>query len=154
MMKVQEYRGHIRNWKALCEELGIDVNLSRAERETAILLSAYARWDTEMALHMHGMFSFALWDEEANRIFCLRDPFGTKPFYYYVTETGNLLCGTTIRRIMEQPGFKKVLNDKLLQIYMTMTYTPGEDTFFEGVKKLLPGRYLIWENGKAELGNL
>ncbi|MBQ2668398.1 MAG: asparagine synthetase B [Clostridia bacterium] len=150
MMKVQEYRGHIRNWKALCEELGIDVNLSRTERETAILLSAYARWGTEMALHMHGMFSFALWDEDANRKFCLRDPFGTKPFYYYVTETGNLLCGTTIRRIMEQPGFKKVLNDKLLQIYMTMTYTPGEDTFFEGVKKLLPGRYLIWENGKAE----
>ncbi len=151
MIKVKEYRGHIRNWEALCEELGIDKSLNRKEREDAILTKAYETWGYDMADHMHGMFAFALWDEEAQRLFCLRDQFGTKPFYYYVTEDGRLLYGTMIRQIMEQDGFVKELNDKLLQIYMSLTYIPGEETFFKGVKKLLPGRYLVWENGKMEI---
>jgi len=151
MIKVKEYRGHIRNWEALCVELGIEKTLSREEREEAILVKAYETWGYKMADHMHGMFAFALWDEEAERLFCLRDQFGTKPFYYYVTEDGRLLYGTMIRQIMEQDGFVKVLNDKLLQIYMSLTYIPGEDTFFEGVKKLLPGRYLIWEKGELKI---
>ena len=116
MVKVKEYRGHIRNWEALCAELGIDKTLSREAREEAILVKAYETWGCKMADHMHGMFAFALWDEEAERLFCLRDQFGTKPFYYYVTEDGRLLYGTMIRQIMEQDGFVKVLNDKLLQI--------------------------------------
>ena len=151
MVKVKEYRGHIRNWEALCAELGIDKTLSREAREEAILVKAYETWGCKMADHMHGMFAFALWDEGAERLFCLRDQFGTKPFYYYVTEDGRLLYGTMIRQIMEQDGFVKVLNDKLLQIYMSLTYIPGEETFFEGVKKLLPGRYLIWEKGKLTI---
>lgn len=148
MIKVKEYRGHIRNWEALCGELGIDASLSREEREQEILTAAYRTWGCRMADHMYGMFAFALWDEEEETLFCLRDQFGTKPFYYYQTEDGRLLCGTTIRGIMEQPGFVKELNEEMLQIYLTLTYGAGEDTFFKGVKKLLPGRYLIWKDGK------
>ena len=111
MIKVKEYRGHIRNWEALCVELGIEKTLSREEREEAILVKAYETWGYKMADHMHGMFAFALWDEEAERLFCLRDQFGTKPFYYYVTEDGRLLYGSMFRQIMEQDGFVKVLND-------------------------------------------
>ena len=99
MIKVKEYRGHIRNWEALCEELGIDKTLSREAREDAILVKAYETWGYNMADHMHGMFAFALWDEEEQKLFCLRDQFGTKPFYYYVTEEGRLLYGTMIRQI-------------------------------------------------------
>ena len=148
MIKVKEYRGHIRNWKALCGELGIDDSLSREEREQAILTEAYRNWGCRMADHMYGMFAFALCDEEEETLFCLRDQFGTKPFYYYRTEDGRLLCGTTIRGIMEQPGFVKELNEEMLQIYLTLTYGAGEDTFFKGLKKLLPGRYLIWKSGE------
>ena len=100
---------------------------------------------------MHGMFAFALWDEEAQKLFCLRDQFGTKPFYYYETSDGRLLYGTTIRRIMEQPGFVKELNEEMLQLYLSLTYVAGEDTFFKGVKKLMPGRYLIWQDGKLTI---
>ena len=56
-----------------------------------------------------------------------------------------------IRQIIDQEGFVKELNEKLLQIYMSLTYVPGEETFFKGLKKLLPGRYLIWQNGKLEI---
>lgn len=151
MIKIQEYRGHIRNWEALCKELGIDSTLSREEREAAILVKAYETWGCDMADHMYGMFAFALWDDKTQKLFCLRDHFGTKPFYYYETADGQLLYGTTIRKIMEQPGFVKDLNEEMLQIYLSLTYVAGEDTFFKGVKKLLPGHYLIWQDGKKEI---
>ena len=151
MITVKEYSGHIRNWEALCEELAIDKHLARKEREEEILVKAYEKWGSNMASHMHGMFAFALWNDVTEELFCLRDQFGTKPFYYYLTEDGQILYGTQIRQIMEQPGFEKVLNDSVLQIYLSLTYVPGEETFFKGVKKLLPGRYLIWKAGKVQI---
>ena len=151
MIIVKTYRGHIRNWEELCERLGIDLTLSREEREHEILIKAYQTWGCEMADHMHGMFAFALWDEEEQKLFCLRDQFGTKPFYYYETEDGELLYGTMIRDIIDQPGFKKELNEEMLQLYLSLTYVAGENTFFSGLKKLLPGRYLIWQDGKLEI---
>lgn len=145
------YRGHIRNHKELCKELDISVSLNREEMEKEIIIKAYQKWGYELANHIYGMFSFALWDNEKNQLFCLRDQFGTKPFYYYLTEDNNLLYGTTIKEIMAQKGFKKELNDRLLQIYLTMTYTTGEETFFKGVKKLLPGRYMIFKDGEISI---
>ena len=151
MIKVKEYSGHIRNWKALCEELKIAPNLSREVREELILLKAYETGGCEMGNHLYGMFAFALWDEEEKKLFCMRDHFGTKPFYYYETADGQLLCSTSIRKIMEQPGFVKELNEEMLQIYMSLTYVAGENTFFRGLKKLLPGRYLVWQNRKLKI---
>lgn len=149
MTELKEYRGHIRNWRGLCEELGVDAGLARAERERAIIVKAYEKWGREVADHLYGMFAFAV--ETDGEIFCVRDQFGTKPFYYYETADGKLLYGTTIRRIMEQEGFVKELNEKMLQIYMSLTYVAGEDTFFKGVKKLMPGHYLVHKNGKTEI---
>lgn len=144
MIKVLEYRGHIRNWKQLCAELDINL-LPRDEREKQIISKAYEKWGHNMADHIYGMFAFAL--DDNGKIFCMRDQFGTKPFYYYQTENG-LLFGTTIRRIMEQDGFVKEINTDMLQIYMSLTYVAGEDTFFKGVKKLMPGHWLEFENGR------
>ena len=151
MVEIREYRGHIRNWAALVKELGIEEGLSREAREQAILVRAYETWGEEMPLHLHGMFAFALMDTEADRLFCVRDPFGTKPFYYYETEDGTLLYGTMIRPILEQPGFVKELNEPMLQLYLSLTYVAGEETFFKGLKKLMPGRMLIRQNGKTEI---
>jgi Asparagine synthase (glutamine-hydrolyzing) len=152
MAEIHEYRGHIRNWKNLCEELGIGAGLSREERENAIIVKAYEKWGRSMADHIYGMFAFYLYDEKEDKIFAMRDQFGTKPFYYYVTAENKLLCGTMIRGIMEQPGFVKELNKDMLQIYMTLTYVAGEDTFFKGVKKLMPGHWLEFKDGKLETG--
>ena len=151
MIEIKTYCGHIRNWKLLCKELDIDNSLSRAEREEAIIIAAYKKWGGDMANHIYGMFSFALYDTDTDTLFCMRDQFGTKPFYYYVTDSGELLYGTTIREIMDGDGFIKKLNQKMLQIYLTMTYTTGEETFFEGVKKLLPGRFMTFKNGEIKI---
>lgn len=147
-MELKEYRGHIRNWKALCQELSLDASLPRRKREEAILLAGYQKWGAGLADHLYGMFAFAIWDAEKEELFACRDQFGTKPFYYYETKDGRLLYGTFIRQIAEQEGFEKELNEDMLQLYLTLTYVAGEDTFFRGVKKLLPGRYLLWKPGK------
>lgn len=151
MIKIKEYRGHIRNWEALCKQLDIDPTLSRENREHAILVKAYETWGSDMANHMHGMFAFALWDDEKEQLFCLRDQFGTKPFYYYETEDGKLLYGTSIRKIMEMPGFVKELNEEMLQLYLSLTYVAGENTFFRGLRKLMPGRFLVWQKGRLTI---
>ena len=151
MIELKKYIGHIRNHKSLCNELNIDNALPRSEREEAIIIGAYKKWGGDMANHIYGMFALALYDTETDTLFCLRDQFGTKPFYYYVTDDGRLLYGTTIREIMDNSGFVKKLNQKMLQIYLTMTYTTGEETFFEGVKKLLPGRFLTFKNGEIKI---
>jgi asparagine synthase (glutamine-hydrolysing) len=148
LINICDYRGHIRNWKALCNELGIESTLSREEREKAIIVKAYEKWGRGMADHFYGMFAFALYDTEKDKYFCLRDQFGTKPFYYYVTSDNRLLFGTYIKDIIGQEGFVKELNIDMLQIYMTLTYVAGEDTFFKGVKKLMPGHWLEFEGGK------
>ena len=65
MVEIRAYRGHIRNWKALCGELQIEnaEALTRKEREDRILQCAYRTWGHDMGTHLHGMFAFALWDE-------------------------------------------------------------------------------------------
>lgn len=148
MNSIIDYRGHIRNWKQLCEELEIADSLAREERERKIVLKAYEKWGHDVADHIYGMFAFAINDEAENKIFAVRDQFGTKPFYYYVTADNRLLCGTYIRPIMEQEGFVKKLNEKMLQIYLTLTYVAGEETFFKGLKKLMPGHWLEFKDGK------
>lgn len=148
MNSIIDYRGHIRNWKQLCEELEIADSLAREEREREIVLKAYEKWGHDVANHIYGMFAFAINDEAENKIFAMRDQFGTKPFYYYVTADNRLLCGTYIRTIMEQEGFVKELNEKMLQIYLTLTYVAGEETFFKGLKKLMPGHWLEFKDGK------
>ena len=151
MIKICEYRGHIVNWRNLCDELGIRRELSREERENQILILGYEKWGHDIGEHLYGMFAFCLHDDSNDEIFCIRDHFGTKPFYYYLTDDGRLLCSTMIRSIMEKDGFVKELNIDLLQIYMSLTYTAGEDTFFKGLKKLMPGRWLSFINGKIEI---
>ena len=153
MIQVRTYKGHICNFKALMAELAIDPALAadRQAREEAILIKAYETWGAEMGHHLHGKFAFALYDDATDTLFCLRDQFGTVPFYYYETADGDFLVDTAIRPILAQPGFVKVFNDRLLQIYLSLTYTTGPETFFQGLYKLMPGRYLIRKDGKTEI---
>ena len=149
MTELMEFVGHIRNHEALCAELGLAAGLSREEREKQILLKGYEKWGKALPEHLYGMFAFCIKDGE--KLFCVRDHFGTKPYYYYLTDDGKLLCGANIRDIMAKDGFKKELNVDMLQIYMSLTYVGGEDTFFKGLKKLMPGCYLEFEGGKLSI---
>ena len=149
MTELIEYIGHIRNHEALCAQLDLPAGLSREQREKQIITKGYEKWGKALPEHLYGMFAFCIKDGE--KLYCVRDHFGTKPYYYYLTDDRNLLCGTSIRDIIKQQGFKKELNADMLQIYMSLTYVAGEDTFFKGLKKLMPGCYLEFEGGKLSI---
>ena len=71
MIELKTYSGHIRNHKALCEELCLPTNLERTQREEKILIEAYKKWGRDMGLHIYGMFAAAIFDgdkEELSRL--------------------------------------------------------------------------------------
>ena len=149
MTELIEYIGHIRNHEALCAQLDLPAGLSREQREKQIITKGYEKWGKALPEHLYGMFAFCIKDGE--ELFCVRDQFGTKPFYYYQTADGKLLCSLSIRNIIAQEGFVKEINRDMLQIYLTLTYVAGEDTFFKGLKKLMPGCYLEFDGGKISI---
>ena len=111
MTELLKYRGHIRNWKALCEELGIDKTLSREEREKEIIVKGYDKWGYDIPNKIYGMFAFSV--KKDDEIYLVRDQFGTKPYYYYITKDNQLLHGTFIKDIHDGEGFEKELNEDI-----------------------------------------
>ena len=147
------FNGEIYNFQPLREELIAAGHTFSTRSDTEVLLHGYEQWGRELLTRLRGMFTFALWDKNSRTLFCARDHFGIKPLYYYVApETGTLLFGSEIKCFLDHPEFKKELNADQLELYLSYQYSPGEDTFFKGVKKLLPAHWLEWKDGKVEVG--
>lgn len=144
MVQVRYFSGYIRNYKCLCEELGIRLPLSREEREQRILQEAFAKWGVGLTDHLYGAFAFALVDEAAQKLYVFRDPVGQKQMFYAAVG-GELLCSGDINEIAADSRLEKRLNKRMLQQYLFYGYPIGEETFYEGVYKLMPGHYLVWD---------
>ncbi|MEE3449630.1 MAG: asparagine synthase-related protein [Acutalibacteraceae bacterium] len=145
-VEIKYFSGYIRNWKKLCKELDIPADLSRTDRENEIIKSAYSKWGLELTEHIYGMFAIAIWDNAANKLFCIRDQVGQKHMYYAVIN-GEFFCSGDINEIASTPGFEKKLNKRMLQQYLFYGFPIGNETFYEGLYKLMPGHYAVW-NGK------
>ena len=142
------FNGEIYNFQALREELTAAGHTFATRSDTEVLLHGYEQWGREMLGRLRGMFTFAIWDRRAETLFCARDHFGIKPLYYYRSEAGELLFGSEIKSFLDHPGFRKELNEDQLSLYLSYQYSPGEDTFFRGVKKLLPAHWMEWKDGR------
>ena len=140
--------GEIYNVQALREELTAAGHTFATRSDTEVLLHGYEQWGREMLGRLRGMFTFAIWDRREKTLFCARDHFGIKPLYYYRNEDGELLFGSEIKSFLDHPGFRKELNEDQLSLYLSYQYSPGEDTFFRGVKKLLPAHWMEWKDGR------
>ena len=141
------FNGEIYNYQTLKQELEQEGHSFATNSDTEVLLHGYEQWGEAMLNRLRGMFSFAIWEKQTQKLFCARDFFGIKPFYYYEKD-GVLLFGSEIKSFLQHPKFEKKLNRSQLELYLTFQYSPGENTFFEGVKKLLPAHCLTWQNGK------
>ena len=140
MSKIQitYFSGYIRNWKSLCDQLGIALPLSREEREAAILADAYKKWGVDMASHLCGMFAAALYDGESGTQYLCRDQVGQKQFFYAIAD-GTLLCSGDIDAIVSDARVEKKLNKRMLQQYLFYGYPIGTETFYENVYKFPAG---------------
>ncbi|WP_317319711.1 asparagine synthase (glutamine-hydrolyzing) [Subdoligranulum variabile] len=136
------FNGEIYNYQALTEELTAAGHTFATKSDTEVLLHGWEEWGRDLLPRLRGMFAFALWDRESETLFCARDYFGIKPLYYYEAADGTLLFASEIKAFLDHPAFEKQLNESQLELYLSFQYSPGEDTFFRGVKKLLPAHCL------------
>ena len=146
-IQIRYFSGYIRNWKNLCTQLDIPLTLSREEREKEIIIKACAKWQMDMMSHFYGMFAIVIEDTAQKKLFCIRDHVGQKQMFYALADK-ELLCSGDINEIIADTRVKKKLNKRMLQQYLFYGYPIGEETFYEGVYKLMPGHYVEW-NGKT-----
>ena len=142
------YNGEIYNYLELRDSLS-DYSFETTS-DTEVLLAAYEKWGLYCLQYFRGMFAFALWDESKQRLFCARDRFGIKPFYYTFVN-GTFYFASEIKSLL--PFLKEIETDEDgLKDYLAFQFTLGEKTLFKGVFQLLPGQYLFIENGEVKTG--
>ena len=141
------FNGEIYNYRELTAELTALGHTFATRTDTEVLLHGWEQWGRELLPRLRGMFAFALWDRRAQVLFCARDMFGIKPLYYCRCADGTLLFASEIKAFLDHPSFEKQLNTAQLPLYLSCQYSPGRDTFFVGVQKLLPGHFLEFSEG-------
>lgn len=117
--------------------------------DTECILAAYNHYGDDCLKHLRGMFAFAIWDPKKERLFCARDRFGIKPFYYAIVD-GVLYFASEAKVLL--PFLPEIrTNEAAFAEYLTFQYTIGEKTLFNGINQLLPGHALSVENGQMKV---
>lgn len=126
------------NRRELTELLGPFNKSDSSVANSELILSAYEKWGEACAEHLLGDFAFAIWDSRKRQLFCARDHFGVKPFYYYSSE--NLFAfATEIKALLLLPETSKCLNEVKIANYLVGTFEQKDTTFYRNVFRLLPG---------------
>ena len=131
------------------EHKGQAANLDSPDCE--LVLRAYAAWGEACVDHLLGDFSFAIWDKEHKKLFCVRDHFGIKPFYY--ASVGSVLVlSNTLNCIRRHPAVSAELNDLAIADFLLfdMIREPGA-TSFADIRRLPPAHTLLWEGGSTSV---
>lgn len=144
------FNGEIYNFRDIRDELAALGYEFSTGCDTEVLLASYIRWGADCLSRLRGMFAFAVYDATRRVLFCARDAFGIKPFYW--TRLGDdFAFASEIKALLELPGFEKSLNLAALEQYMSFQYSVLDETFFEGVYKLAPGHFLTFELDTGKL---
>ena len=145
------FNGEIYNYQELKEELEEAGWKFSKNSDTEVLLVGYIALGEGVLDRIRGMFVFAIWDSEKKELFCARDFFGIKPFYYTVCSDRTFIFASEAKAILEHPSYCKQLNEKALVSYMTFQFPASLETFFKGIYKLPAGHCLKVKNGNVEL---
>ena len=118
-------------------------NISDAE----FILRCYQRWGDRCAEHLLGDFSFAVWDSRRRRLFCVRDHFGVKPFFY-ASQAGGLIFSNTLECIRTHPGIADALNDLAVADFLLFgVIRDPAVTVFSAIRRLPAGHTLVFDPG-------
>lgn len=138
------FNGEIYNYLELRKELESDYTF-KTNSDTEIILASYLKWGPNCLKQFRGMFAFALWDERNKRLFCARDQFGIKPFYYTVVD-GVLYFASEIKALL--PFIPKLeIEDTALRDYLVFQLYLGYQTPFKSVNELKAAHHLVIETG-------
>jgi asparagine synthase (glutamine-hydrolysing) len=153
------YNGELYNYKELKFEL------ERAEHgtqnlpysfktntDTEVILAAYIRWGADCLKYFNGMFAFAIFDTQLNKIFISRDRMGVKPLYYYNDESV-FVFSSELRAILKSGLIKRKLNNASVADYLMYQTVHAPDTIIEGVKALMPAHQLSYEDNTVSINS-
>lgn len=140
------FNGEIYNHSDLRQELQQHGYNFRSSSDTEVILAAYAQWGLECLNRFNGMWAFALWDIVQNRLFCARDRFGIKPFYYH--KNGNrFIFASEIKALLTDIETPRQPNEISIYTYLVFGQVHfDEQTFFAQISQLSAGHYLIVDN--------
>ncbi len=144
------YNGEIYNYKNLRSELEKKKHKFYTASDTEVLVHAYEEWGENFVSRLRGIWAFALWDARRKKLLLGRDELGVKPLYYSLIG-GKLLFGSEIKCILQNAEIKRKLNPRALECFLAFGSAFGEETLFEGIKKILPGHLLSWEKARARI---
>lgn len=143
------YNGEVYNAPELRRELiGLGVPF-RSSTDTEVVLEAYRQWGRACLSRFNGMFAFALWDSRERQLFCARDRFGIKPFYYR-EDRGRVVFASEIKALLCDPSSRPRPNEPAVYAYLTQSLQDHTaSTFFEGVQQLAPGECMTVRAGQG-----
>jgi len=144
------FNGEIYNYLNLKEELEKRGHRFYTSSDTEVIVHLYEEFGDKCPEKLYGMFSFAIWDENRKRLFLARDRLGKKPLYFTCLD-GKFLFGSEIKSLLQYSEIERKVDIQALHHYLTFSYVPGPITMFKGIKKLLPGHTLCFENGNIEI---
>ena len=136
------FNGEIYNFLALRKKLEGKGYLFRTQTDTEVILYLYEEYGTDCVKQLRGMFAFAIWDGNKNQLFCARDRFGIKPFYYYADKE-KFVFGSEIKTILQAEGIDKTISPEAIDSYFAFGYITSDLSIYQNIKKLEPGCSLL-----------
>ncbi len=148
--KVLVFNGEIYNYQDLRKDLIAAGHVFKTKTDSETLLHGYEEYGPDLVKKLRGMYAFCVWDKVEKTLFCARDMFGIKPFYY-AQMNGCLLFASEVKALLPHPAFDKKFNEEQLGNYLSFQFVPSNETFFKGVFCLQPGHYMIYKDGKLSI---
>ncbi len=144
------FNGEIFNYIELRTSLQAKGHIFISESDTEVILHAYREYGVECLSHFNGMWAFALYDAKKKRIFCSRDRFGIKPFYYNVD--GRTLTFASEIKALLKAGVKAEPDNRQVFQYLALGQLDiDEKTMFGNILQLPPAHYLVYENEQVKV---
>lgn len=144
------YNGEIFNYLELRDELIAKGYRFKNNSDTEVILNLYKEHGEECQNKLNGMWSFAIWDIEKRKLFCSRDRYGIKPFYYFLNKD-TFLFGSEIKQLLSYK-IETGVNQNMIYDYLIFHFIDHtEETFFKNIFKLPAGHQIIISNGKYDI---
>jgi asparagine synthase (glutamine-hydrolysing) len=144
------YNGEIYNFNELREELLAHGHRFRTHCDTEVILHAYEQWGDRCVTRFNGMFAFAVWDDNRQRLLLARDRMGVKPLVY-LQRGAQLMFASEIKSLLEDPTVARELDHDVLIQYLAFFAIPEPHSLLRGIKRVPAGHLLIFENGEVRL---
>ncbi len=137
------FNGEIYNYPELRSLLETKGHRFASHSDTEVIIHAYEEWGVGCVQEFNGMWAFALWDEKQQRLFCSRDRFGIKPFYYTQVE-GSFLFASEIKALLAHPGVGKKPDEETLGTYLAWgVQDHSRRTMFDSIFQIPPGHWMM-----------